>query len=282
MAQPWTSIAMAARTTAREPQTQGRYAIAVLGKALDLLDALDEGGAATLTELSARTGIPKATALRILANLEERQIVQRDGQSRFRLGMRLLQLGTRISADLDLRTVARPILRALHQDLDETINLGVPAEGGLVYIDILQSSRGLQMTATIGMRDDYHSSALGKAMMAEWPLAAVERALPPDPLPRKTAKTILTLPLLLDALQRTRDDGFAIDDEENEPGARCVAAPLFDHRGQCVGAISVAGPAGRVTLDRVPTLGRQVHAAAAEISESLGYRVTDGTRRTNG
>ncbi len=260
---------MAASTTAREPQ--GRYAIAVLGKALDLLDALDNDGPATLTELSARTGIHKATALRILANLDERQIVQRDDQGRYRLGVRLLQLGARISADLDLRTVARPVLRALHQELDETINLGVPAEGGLVYIDILQSSRGLQMTATVGMRDDYHSSALGKAMMAEWPLATVDHALPPDPLPRKTVNTILTRPLLLDALQRTRDEGFAIDDEENEPGARCVAAPLFDHRGQCVGAISVAGPASRVTTARIPALGQRLRAAAAEISSQLGY-----------
>lgn len=260
---------MAASTTAREPR--GRYAIAVLGKALDLLDALDDGGPATLTELSARTGIHKATALRVLANLEERQLVQRDGQGRYRLGVRLLQLGARISADLDLRTVARPVLHALHQELDETINLGVPAEGGLVYIDILQSSRGLQMTATVGMRDDYHSSALGKAMMAEWPLAAVERSLPPDPLPGKTANTIITRPLLLNALQRTRNEGFAIDDEENEPGARCVAAPVFDHRGQCVGAISVAGPASRVTTARIPALGRRVRAAAAEISFQLGY-----------
>ncbi len=261
---------MAASPRTREPQ--GRYAIAVLGKAFDLLDALDDGGPATLTELSVRTGIHKATALRILANLEARQMVQRDGQGRYRLGVRLLQLGARISADLDLRTVARPVLQALHQELDETINLGVPAAGGLVYIDILQSSRGLQMTATVGMRDDYHSSALGKAMMAEWPLAAVERELLPDPLPRKTANTILTRPQLLDALERTRDQGYAIDDEENEPGARCVAAPVFDHRGQCVGAISVAGPASRVTSARIPELGQRVRSAAAEISAELGHR----------
>jgi IclR family acetate operon transcriptional repressor len=171
------------------------------------------------------------------------------------------------------------VLSALHQELDETINLGVPAEGGLVYIDILQSSRGLQMTATVGMRDDYHSSALGKAIMAEWPRAAVERALPPDPLPRKTANTILTRPQLLNALQRTRDDGFAIDDEENEPGARCVAAPVLDHRGQCVGAISVAGPASRVTTARIPNLGQRVRAAAIEISTQLGYHPPRDRRR---
>lgn len=253
----------------------GRYAIAVLGKAFDLLDALDDGGAATLTELSARTGIHKATALRILANLEEREFVERDGRGQYRLGVRLLQLGARISSELDLRTVARPVLQRLHQEFDETINLGVPADGGLVYIDILQSARGLQMTATVGMRDDYHSSALGKAMMSRWTLAAVEMALPPDPLPRKTARTILTRRALAAELEAAREQGFAIDDEENEAGARCVAAPLFDHRGQCVGAISLAGPASRLTPDRLPALAERVRAAAGTISERLGYRPVD-------
>lgn len=257
------------------PTTQrrasGRYAIAVLGKTFDLLDALDDGGAATLTELSARTGINKATALRILANLEERGFVERDGGGQYRLGVRLLQLGARISSGLDLRTVARPVLQDLHRDVDETINLAVPADGGLVYIDILQSARGLQMTATVGMRDDYHSSALGKAMMARWTPAEVARVLPPDPLPRKTAHTIRTRQALEAVLAAARAQGFAIDDEENEAGARCVAAPLIDHRGQCIGAISLAGPASRLTLERIPFLAERVHAAAAAISARLGY-----------
>lgn len=256
---------------ANQRAQSGRYSIAVLGKAFDLLDALDSDGAPTLTELSARTAINKATALRILANLEERGFVERDEQGRYALGVRLLQLGARISAGLDLRTVARPVLQALHQEFDETINLAVPADGGLVYIDILQSAQGLRMTATVGMRDDYHSAALGKAILAQWPMAMVERSLPPDPLPRKAAHTLQTRDALLAELVKTRERGFAIDDEENEAGARCVAAPLFDHRGQCVGAISLAGPASRLTLERLEPLGERVRAAAASISARLGY-----------
>jgi DNA-binding IclR family transcriptional regulator len=275
LAAPASSPMPAGRTAADPPAKGGRYAIAVLGKALDLLDALDGGGAATLTELSARTGIPKATALRVLANLEERGFVERDANGRYALGMRLLQLGARISAGLDLRTVARPVLQALHEEFDETINLGVPAEGGLVYIDILQSARGLRMTATVGMRDDYYSSALGKAMMAQWTLAEVERAVPPDPLPRKTPRTLQTRSALIAELERTRGQGFAIDDEENEAGARCVAAPLFDHRGQCIGAISLAGPASRLTPDRVGPVAQRIRGAAATISARLGYLPPD-------
>ena len=249
----------------------GRYRIAVLVKALDVLDAIDAVDAPTLTDVSVRTGIHKATALRILANLEDRGYVDRDGHGRYRLGVRLLQLGARTSDGIDLRTVARPVLEALHGEFAETINLAVPADGGIVYIDILQSARGLRMGATVGMRDDYHSSALGKAMIAQWAKPVVERLLPPDPLPRKTARTLLSREALHQELARVRAQGFAVDDEENEDGALCVGAPVFDHRRACIGAISLAGPASRFTPDRIAVVADRVAAAAGGISARLGY-----------
>jgi IclR family acetate operon transcriptional repressor len=249
----------------------GRYSIAVLGKALDLLDALDGDDALTLTELSGRAGIPKPTALRILSNLEERGYVERDAHAQYRLGMRLLQLGSRKSAGLDLRTVARPAMKELHAEFDETVNLAVPADDGIIYIDILQSPRGLRMAAMVGMCDDYHSSALGKAMMASWPESRAAAFLG-GALGRKTERTVATVDDLLLELDEVRAKGFAIDDEENEVGARCVGAPIFDHRGACVGAISVSGSAGRLTDDVIETLAARVRAAAGSISGTMGYR----------
>lgn len=249
----------------------GRYSIAVLGKALDLLDALDGDEALTLTELSARAGIPKPTALRVLSNLEERGYVERDAHGQYRLGMRLLQLGSRKSAGLDLRTIARPVMKELHAEFDETVNLAVPAEEGIIYIDILQSPRGLRMAATVGMRDHYHSSALGKAMMASWPEVKMKSFLG-GALGRKTERTVATIDELLRELSEVRLKGYAIDDEENEVGARCIGAPIFDHRGSCVGAISVSGSASRLTDDRIEVLAERVRAAAAAISGTMGYR----------
>jgi DNA-binding IclR family transcriptional regulator len=249
----------------------GRYAIAVLGKALDLIDALDNGDALTLTQLSQRVGVPKPTSLRILANLEDRGYVERDSHGQYRLGIRLLQLGARKSEAMDLRTVARPFMKELHAEFDETVNLAVPGEGGIVYIDILQSTRGLRMAATVGMRDDYHSSALGKAMMSSWPDTKIERELGAGPFERKTAKTVRTREEFVDKLGDVRLRGYALDDEENEMGARCVGAPIFDHRGTCIGAVSVSGSASRLTDERVESLGRRVRQAAASISKTLGY-----------
>jgi DNA-binding IclR family transcriptional regulator len=254
-----------------DSRSSGRYSIAVLGKALDLLDALDTDESYTLTQLSARVGVPKATTLRVLANLEDRGYVERDLHGEYRLGMRLLQLGARKSAALDIRTIARPVMKQLHAEFDETVNLAVPGDDGLIYIDIMQSPRGLRMAATVGMGDHYHSSALGKAIMSSWSDSRIERELGRDALTRKTERTLVTREEFQQSLADVRRRGYAVDDEENEAGARCVGAPIFDHRGTCIGAVSVSGSVNRITPDQVETVGDRVKAAAVAISKSLGY-----------
>lgn len=262
----------AGRANPNGEQGGERYAIAVLAKAFDLLEALEGDGQPTLTELSARAGIPKATALRILANLEHRNYVQRDAHGCYRLGLRFLQLGARVSAGIDPRTAARPTMEVLRDACGETVNLALPAERGIVYIEIMESAHGLRMAATVGMRDAYHSSALGKAILAQLPGDRVDGVLGPGQLARKTPRTIVARDLLLAELERVRHAGYALDDEENELGARCVAAPIFDHRGGCVAAISVSGPASRLTSERAPVIAERVIAAAGEISAHLGYQ----------
>ncbi len=258
---------------APEPKRAGRYTIAVLGKALDLIDLLDVHESLTLTELSAHAGINKATALRVLANLEDRGYVERDAATaRYRLGFRLLQLGTRMTEGLDLRTAGRPILQLLHAEYDETVNLAVPGADGIVYIDILQSARGLRMAATVGMRDAYHSSALGKAIMAHWPAATLDEFLPRHPPIRKTPNTIVEPEALARELAAVRERGYAIDDEENELGARCLGAPIFDHRGAVVAAISLSGPASRLSRDGFADIAQRLTTASRQLSARMGFK----------
>ena len=146
------------------------YTISVLGKALDLLDVLADARSVSLPEISQRAGINKVTAFRILANFEERGYVEREpGSGQYRLGLRLLELSTRLRERLDLRTVARPHLEALRAAVGETVNLAVPGDRGIVYVDILESAYGLRMAASVGEADEYHCTALGKAMLAFWP-----------------------------------------------------------------------------------------------------------------
>jgi IclR family acetate operon transcriptional repressor len=256
-----------------------RYSIAVLTRALDLLDALEVGASLSLTEASVRTGINKATAYRILANLEARGYVARDpATGRYRLGLRLAHLGMRMAEGLDLRTQARPLLHTLQGETAETVNLAVPGEAGIIYIDIVESERGLRMAATVGAQDDFHSTALGKAMLAYLPSGRLDQLLAGARLERKTPNTITRADRLRAELRRVRARGCAIDDEENEAGARCVAAPIFDHDSRVVGAVSVSGPASRLPAKRLPKLVEAVRAVSREISVRMGHRGVDGAK----
>jgi IclR family acetate operon transcriptional repressor len=165
-------------------------------------------------------------------------------------------------------------MEGLHAEVNETVNLAIPTAGGIVYIDILESERDLRMAATVGMRDAFHSSALGKAMLSRLPDSTVGSAVGPEPFPQKTSKTLTTKDALWQDLARVQDLGFAVDDEENEPGARCLAAPIMDQRGECVGAVSVSGPSSRITPERIPDLAERVLRAADAISRRLGYPST--------
>lgn len=263
-----------------EPVRVGRYPIAVLTKALDLLDLLDAEEGLTLTELSGRAGINKATALRILANLADRDYVERDGNGRYRLGVRLIQLGARKSAGLDLRSVARPILQDLQAETGETVNLAVPAATGVIYIDIIESAHGLRMAATVGKSDDYHATALGKAIMAWWPEPTVAEHVRRRPLMPKTHRTIVDREALVRDLVAIRDRGFALDDEENEVGARCVAAAVLDQHDKVVGAISVSGPASRLTPERCSEVAGAVVTASKQISAMMGLGFAGLGRRS--
>lgn len=260
--------------SAQHPDSElgGKYRIGVLNKTFDLLDVLERDGPLTLTELSHRAATNKVTVLRILANLEFRDYVERDEVGRYSLGMRLLQLGLRKSASTDLRAVAHPVLRELRDQFDETVNLGVPSGSGILYLDILESSLSLRMAASAGARDDIHSTAIGKAIASRWNGRQQEQ-LASLTLAPKTPCTITGFAQLVQELARVRDRGYSVDDEENETGARCIGAPIFDHTGECVGAISVSGPTIRMTDDRIVQIAQAVQHAANVVSERLGYRL---------
>ena len=247
------------------------YSIAALDRALDVLEALaDAAGPVGVTELARRIGATKSAAYRILANLERRGYVGKDAATaRYSLGTRLAYLGQRSLGAFDLRQVARPVLDELYRGFHETVNLGVLEGDEVVYIDMIESHHGLRMAARVGARDTVHSTALGKAMLAFLPSEAIDRRLQ-RPLPRRTAHTITDPALLRAELDRVRTRGVAEDHAENELGARCVAAPIFDHGGSVIAASSVSSPASRLDDARAAEVATAVQAAAQEITRRVG------------
>lgn len=223
-----------------------------------------------LNELTEALGLNRSTLLRLIAPLAETQLVERDpGTGRYRLGSRNAHLGQVFLERLDRRRVAHEVLLDLVRQSGETAHLVNAELPEVVYIDKIDSNRSVRMHSRIGNRMPAYSTSVGKAILAHADEAAVERVIAAG-MPARTPTTITTPEALRADLALIRARGYALDDSENEPDIRCVAAPLFDHAGEVTSAISISGPATRVTPEREAELGRLVVAAADDISRRLG------------
>lgn len=245
-----------------------------------LLDALGRAGRpVSVRELSAQVGLPRPTIYRLLQTLSHHGFaVATDGG--FVIGPRILSLAAQRLEQIELRAIGRPILLELRDQAGETVHMAVLEQGQVVYIDKVESGGPLRMASKVGAIMPAHSTALGKTMLAFLPPQDVQGILRTHGLPRRTANTITDPARLLEELVTVRARGFAIDNVENEEGIRCVGAPIFDHRGQVAGAISLSGSVTTITLERARReLGPRVRETAQQISQALGWAQTPaGTR----
>jgi IclR family transcriptional regulator, acetate operon repressor len=234
----------------------------------------------TFTELAAASGLAKSTTSRLLMALERSGLVQRDARGRFRPGEVFVSYAWRGSAEAGLITVARPYLDRLGDATGETINLGVASRGLVEQIAQVDSTYLIGGTNWIGLSVPLHCAALGKVL-----LAYGAAALPPGRLVRRTARTITSRDALAADLAEVRRRGYAVTNEELEPGLVAVAAPVYrdgapaggsggpsPRDGTVVAALSVSGPATRVTRTRIPAIASLCMAEARALSAVLGYQ----------
>lgn len=249
------------------------YSIAVLDRSIDLLEAMAQSAEPMGVSAIARAiGSTKSATFRILATLEARGYVTRvEDSTRFQLGLNLVHLGQSALERIDLRSVARPVLEDLHQRFNETVNVGVLASGRIVYVDMVESDHGLRMSARVGAHDNVHSTAIGKAILANLP-PSQQQAILRGPLPARTDRTLTDPGALRADIERIKLSGFSRDRGENEDGACCYGAPIFDAHGQVTAAISVSGPDTRLTGEIAEDVAVAVRAAAQEITDRLGGR----------
>lgn len=213
---------------------------------------------------------PKATVFRILHTLKALGYVQQDEASgAYRLTQEMAWLG-RSEMRETLKRAARPHLERLRAQFEQTVGLAVPDRDQLLYIEILEGLRSVRMNATVNTYAPLHSTSLGKAILSRLGEADLERVLSRRPLLKLTPKTITSLATLERHLMNVRSQGFAVDDEETEEGARCVGAAICGRQGKPVGAISVSGPLSFISMERVPVIAREVKKACRAISELLG------------
>jgi DNA-binding IclR family transcriptional regulator len=250
--------------------------IQVIDRAAALLDAIARyPEPVSLKVLGAETGLHPSTAHRILASLIHNRFVEKDASGRYRLGLRLLQLGVRLHGDIDMRAVARPVMEGLRDQLGETVNLTIREGDEVVYIDKATPNRMIHVQQLIGSRAPLHVTAVGKLMLGAGGEEAIRAYVQRTNLPAYTRNTITTLPRLVEACREALRQGYALDDEEAELDVGCIGVLVHDSTGRVAAGLSVSAPIERRRLEWIDT----VAAAGRAISAQLGWTGDGGGSR---
>jgi IclR family acetate operon transcriptional repressor len=240
--------------------------VAAVERAFSVLDALADGGELGTNEIARRTGINASTVSRLLATLASERYVEHVTETgRYRLSLRLIELGNAVLGRLDLRALARPHLQALVRETGETATLSAPGEHDAITVDFAHSDSVVQSVAQLGRPSVGHATAAGKVMLA---FADVE--LPSDPLASFTPCTISTRAKLVKELERVRGRGYAEAREEREADLAAIAAPVLDSRSDLVGIVGVQGPAARFDVRAMRAAVPLLLDHAGAISAALG------------
>ncbi len=243
-----------------------------LSKGLSLLTLIaDAPHPLPFGELSRYSGLPKSTLHRILQTLIEYRLVRTDEASQtYRLGTRLFEMAHQVWSDFDLRSAAEPELLRLREMAQETTRLGVLEGHDILIIDQRDHVQAMRLANGVGSRLPALATAIGKAVMSHRPPEELQRYLTATPLQPLTPHSILSLEALQRELDLIKARGYAVSVEESALGVSGVAAPILDHRGEAIGAVSISGPSFRLPLERLHALGRDVIEAARRIAGNVG------------
>ncbi len=227
----------------------------------------------TVSELARRLGTTKSSVFALLQTLLRRHVVADSGTGssrRYRLGLELARLGDQAMAAISLREVAMPILRALTDATGATSRLAVLDGAFAVAVSRVDAPQTVRFDLRMGQRELPHCSGVGKALLSTLPEARVREIVEQVGLPERTRQTITDVDTLLKHLVQAADAGYTIDDEEDADGIFCVGSPIFDHTGECAGAVSVTALKLNQPAWRMHELGRTVLEHADQISARLG------------
>jgi DNA-binding IclR family transcriptional regulator len=255
------------------PISQESPSVAV-ERALAMLEAVaQEPEGLSNAEISRKLQIPKSSASYILRTLERQAYLNRDtGTGKYRVGLKILSLSRGALSGLDVREVALPIMRHLMEKTNLTCHLAILDGPDAVYIEKVEPQGFIKMDTWVGRRMRVHATSVGKALVAHIPQEKLEKILASAGMEKRTAKTITTPSRLHKELERVRVQGYAVDDEENNIGARCVGAPVFNQGGVIEASVGLSGTTNQVNAQTIPRIVEQLKDAARHISMQLGYR----------
>jgi DNA-binding IclR family transcriptional regulator len=237
---------------------------------LDILETIRESRSGLgLADLARAVGLPKPTAYRIVATMEARGYIARNSAGHYRMTKKLFDLQQNEPEEKVLIRVGSPVMERLVESCRETVNLGILDAAETVVISTVESPQAIRMTSKVGNRRYLHSTALGKVLLSGLSQKEVERLIRIQGLPKLTPRTITTREALSAELDVVRKQGFAVDNEENERGGRCLGAPILGQDGRVVAALSISAPIFRLDMARIRGLSAELIQACRAISRAL-------------
>lgn len=265
--------AVAVAEGAEADPARERTGVQSIERAFSILSQIAQHQGISLAELSKKVGLHNSTTFHLVRTMVELGIVRQAKETkRYHLGRRIFSLAASSSSEVEFIATATPFLQELASATGESSHLGIRSGADVVIAAKVAGAGAFQLVERAGAVRPFHCTALGKVLMAGLPNADLRRYSTASPLAPSTPKSITDPELLWDEIMRVRETGLGYDDAEFDHEVRCVAAPVYDFRGQVVGAIGISGPVWRITLQRLQQLAAQVKLTAAEVSEELGYR----------
>ncbi len=255
-------------------QTHQPKLIQSVARAVQIMEHLGSHRAPdTLTHISRQIGLSKSTTYSLIATLESLGYVYQDQESgKYSLGLKLFELGQIVHANMDLRAIARPQLSALAAQYGETVHLAVLSGGWVTYIEKVDSQHSIRIASQIGGRNPAYCTGVGKVLLAGLEEDKLDTILAEQEWKQFTAQTITDIQALKEHLQSIRAQGYALDQEEFESGLTCVAAPIVNHRGAVIAAVSLSGPSNRMDSDKLRPVIEDLQQTARRISAGFGYK----------
>lgn len=212
------------------------------------------------------------SAFRILKTLKELGYVRQHPQdSKYQLTLKIAGISAQVLERVQLRQIAHPFLQNLTSITNETTHLAILDGNEFVYIDKVDNSQAMRMRSRVGQRGQLYSTAVGKSLLAHCPEAELPQLLNGLDFRPLTNQTITDYKKFQDHLIQIRQKGYAIDDEENEIGIRCIGSPIYDHAGRLAGALSISGWTITMTRERIPQLAQELINTCQKISNELGF-----------
>lgn len=244
-------------------------------RTLTILEVLsDYSDGIGITEISDLVNLHKSTVYRLLSTLIYKgYVVQDEESSKYKITFKLFELGSKKVDKLDLLKSSKPYTKMLMESINEVVHLIIREESDIIYIDKVEANNTISMKSRIGKRAPMYCTATGKAMLAFLPEDEILKVWHSSKIVKLTENTITDFITFKKELQTIKRNGYAIDDEENEIGVKCVGAPIFNMSGDVVAAISLTGPMHRITDDKIDFISKEVMKYANLISKEIGYKM---------